>query len=77
MIRAPVFGITRLGLDEHLAVGGVEAARDLARELEVLALVLAHRHLVGLVEQDVGRLEHRVEEQARAHELLLALPTCP
>ena len=60
-----------LGLHEHLAVGRVEAPRDLARELEVLALVLAHRHLVGLVEQDVGGLEHRIEEQARPNELLL------
>jgi hypothetical protein len=45
-----------LRLHEHLAVRRVEPARDLARQLEVLALVLADRHLVGLVEQDVGRL---------------------
>ena len=61
-----------LGLHEHLAVGGVEAPRDLPRELDVLALVLAHRDLVGPVEQDVRRLQHGIEEQARAHELLLA-----
>ena len=71
-MRAPDLGDHVLRLHEHLAVGGVEAPRDLARELDVLALVVAHRHLVGLVEQDVGRLEHRVEEQAGAHELLLA-----
>ena len=61
-----------LGLDQHLPVSGVEAPGDLARELHVLALVVAHRHLVGLVEKDVGGLEHGVQEKARAHQLLLA-----
>ena len=30
--------------------------RDVAGELEVLALVVADRHLVGVVEEDVGGL---------------------
>src|SRR5919108_701225 len=59
-------------LDEHVRIARVEAPRDLTRQLDVLALVFPYRHLVGLVEQDVGGLEHRVEEQAGAHELLLA-----
>ncbi len=72
MIRAPTSGNPVGRLHEHLAVGGVEAPGDLAGQLDVLALVVAHRHLVGAVEQDVGRLQHRVQEQARAHQFLLA-----
>ena len=53
----------RARLGEGLAEAGVEAARDLARQLEVLRLVLADRHLARLVEQDVGRLQHRIGEQ--------------
>ena len=41
----------------------VEPLRQVAGELEVLALVLADRHVVGVVQQDVGRLQHRVGEQ--------------
>ena len=33
------------------------------RQLKVLPLVLADRHLVGLVQQDVGGLQDRVREQ--------------
>ena len=47
-----------------LAVDVVEPLGDVARDLQVLLLVLAHRDDVGVVEQDVGRLEHRVGEQA-------------
>ena len=36
-----------------LAEPGVEALRDVARELEVLALVVADGNDVGLVEEDV------------------------
>ena len=43
-----------LGDDEGLAVTVVEANRDVPGELEVLALVVADRHLVGVVEEDVG-----------------------
>ena len=42
----------------------IEAARDPARELEVLELVLADRHVLGLVEQDVGGLQHGIVEDA-------------
>jgi hypothetical protein len=41
----------------------VEADRDVAGDLDVLALVVADRHLLGVVEQDVGRLQRRVGEQ--------------
>ena len=54
----------RLRHDEGLAVAAVEALGQVAGELEVLALVLADRHLVGVVQQDVGRHEDRVGEQA-------------
>ena len=55
--RWPVPG--RLG-----AVEGVEAAGDLAGELDVGDLVLADGDEVGLVEEDVGGLEERVAEEA-------------
>ena len=44
----------------------VEPLREVAGELEVLALVLADRHEVRAVEQDVGGLEDRVGEQPDA-----------
>ena len=57
----------RLGRDEQLDVEvGVELDRDVARQLDMLLLVLADRHVGRLVEQDVGRLEHRIGEQADA-----------
>src|ERR1700712_3822370 len=61
-----------LGDDEDvLAEARVEALGRVAHELEVLALVLADRHLVGAVGEHVGGLEDRVEEQARGGELAL------
>ena len=64
-----------LGIDaarerERLAVARVEALGDVARELDVLALVDPDRDDVGLVEEDVARLEHRVGEEAGRHEVL-------
>ena len=56
MIRAPASGIDALGHDERLAEARVEALRDVAGELEVLALVVADRDDVGLVEQDVAAI---------------------
>lgn len=49
---------------ERLAEAAVEALREIAGQLDVLALVLADRDLVGLVEQDVRDLEDRVGEEA-------------
>ena len=55
---------------ERLAEARVEALRDVARELDVLPLVVADRDDVGLVEQDVARHQHRVGEEAGGDELL-------
>ena len=41
----------------------VEGADDLAGQLQVGRLVLAHRHVSGVVDGDVGGLEHRVGQQ--------------
>jgi hypothetical protein len=54
----------RVGDAEHLAVGQVELHGDVARHLDVLLLVLADGNQVGVVNHDVGRLEHWVAEQA-------------
>ena len=67
----PDLRVHALGHDEGLAEARVEALGDVARELEVLALVVADRDDVGLVQQDVARHQHRVGEQAGADELLL------
>jgi hypothetical protein len=40
----------------------VEAFGDVAGQLEVLGLVLADGHDLGLVEQDVGGHERRIAE---------------
>ena len=60
------------GTDERVAVAAVEADGDVAGELDVLALVVADGHLVGVVEQDVGRLQRGVGEQSAGDELGLA-----
>ncbi len=52
-----------LGDDEDLPELLVELAGDVAGHLQVLLLVLAHRHQIGEVDQDVGRLQHRIGEQ--------------
>ena len=59
---------------QHLlpaAEAGVEAPRDIAHQLQVLALVLAHGDLVGAVGEHVGSLQHRIAEQRRRDELAL------
>ena len=59
----------RLDADRHaegLAVAVVEALGDVAREFEVLALVVTDRDLLGLVEQDVRRHQDRVGQEADA-----------
>src|SRR6185312_4116137 len=57
---------------ERRPVPVVEPDRQVAAQLQVLALVLADRYLVGLVEQNVGRLQHRVAEQPEARLLRTA-----
>ena len=63
-----------LGDRERLAVALVEALGDVPRELEMLALVVADRNLVGLVEEDVAGHQSRVREHAGADEILLLPP---
>ena len=65
-----------LGHDERLPVALVEPLGDVAGELDVLALVLADRDRVGLVEQDVRRLEDGVAEEARPRRSPAGRP-CP
>ena len=66
----PDRGEGRLRDDERVAEGVVEPDRDVARQLDVLALVVADGDLVGVVEEDVGGHQHRIVEEADAHELL-------
>ncbi len=63
-----------LGHHQHLLAAGearVEAARHVAHQLQVLALVLADGHLAGAVGEHVGGLQHRVEEQPGRDQLAL------
>ena len=56
--------------DERLTEALVEALGDVARQLEVLALVVADRHDVGLIEQDVAGHQDRVVEEPGRDEVL-------
>ncbi len=69
-------GVDRARHDERPAVAGVEAVGHVAGQLDVLGLVVADRHLVGVVEQDVGRHQHRIGEQ-RQPDVLPGWPTSP
>ena len=60
---APDFGDDRLGDDEGFAIPVVETLRYIARQLDVLSLVVADRHFVRAVQQNVARHQHRVVEQ--------------
>ena len=42
----------------------VELLRDVARQFEMLLLVLADRHMGGAIDQDVGRHQHRIVVEA-------------
>ncbi len=66
-----------LGLDQGLAEALVEAPRDLAHELDVLALIVADRDLVRAIGEHVGRLQHGVEEQGGRNKLALLCRPCP
>ncbi len=48
----------------------VEAPADLAGEFDVRHLVLAHRHEVGAVNQDVGGLEQWIAEKTVGRQIL-------
>ena len=77
MIRAPTSGTRYLRHYQRVAEARVEALGNVAHQLDVLALVLADRHLVGAVGEHVGRLQHRVHEQPGRHELALGCRTSP
>ena len=49
---------------EARAVEVVELGGNVARQLDMLELVLANGHVSGPEEQNVGRLQHRIGEQA-------------
>ena len=72
MMRAPNRGNVAFGTVNTVAEVVVEADRDVACELDVLALIVADGNLVGVVEQDVGGHQHRVVEQADRYRLLAA-----
>ena len=67
----PDLGDAQLRHHQRLAEALVEAAGDLAHQLDVLALVVADRHLGGAVGEHVGGHQHRVEEERRRDQLLL------
>ena len=65
-MRAPTSGMRCSGTtstSSPSAEARVEAPRHVAHQLQVLALVLADRHLVGAVGEHVGGLQDRIEEQ--------------
>ncbi len=61
----------RLGDGKDLAVQKIEAAGDLARQLHVGKLIDADRDAVGLVHDDVRRLENRIAEKTERREVFL------
>jgi hypothetical protein len=70
VLRQPGQGLLHQGVEvRRPAVQAVEAPRHLAGELDVRRLILAHRHIVRLVDQDVGRLQQRVAEEAVGREI--------
>jgi hypothetical protein len=54
-----------------LTVIAIEPNREIAGQLQVLLLVFAHRHQVGLIEQNVRRHQDRIIEQPDADVFLL------
>jgi len=68
----PNLGDGCLGNDEGIAIAVVEPDCEVPCELEVLALVVANRYPVGVIEEDVRRHERRVREQTGRDELGIA-----
>ena len=61
---ADVSSTFALGSTNDVAELVVEAAGQVAADFDVLHLVVADRHGVAVVGQDVGRLQHGIREQA-------------
>ena len=60
----------RLVLESWLAaVDVVEAPRELARDFDMRNLVLADRHLVRAIDEDVGAHHHRIAEEAEIRQI--------
>lgn len=57
-------GDIRLRQLEHVAVDAVEPLGDVARQLDVLLLVLAHRNKIRLIQQDIRRHQRGIGKQA-------------
>ncbi len=62
-------GTTASGKDERLAEAVVEPDGDVPGDLDVLALIVADGDLIGVVEEDVRRLQRRVGEQSGGDEV--------
>ena len=55
------------------AVQIMESSHNITGEFQMLSLILSHRHLCSLVEDDIGCHEHRVGKQANADRFTLLL----
>ena len=55
---------------ERVAIQRIKSLRDVARQLQVLRLIVAHRHDGGLVKQNVGGHQHRILQQPVADRFL-------
>ena len=61
----------RLGDRKDVGVEEIETACDLPRQLDMGKLIDAHRNAIGLVHDDVRRLENRVAEETERREIFL------
>ena len=69
MRGAGLYSVLASGKNRSVQV--IEPPGDLARQLQVLGLVVAHGNAVGLDAQDVRGLKHGIGEQARVDVLLV------
>ena len=60
-------GNKRFGQGKGVAVYAVEALGNIAGQLHMLLLILAHRHQIRLIQQNVRRHQHGVGKQARCN----------
>jgi segregation and condensation protein A len=58
--------------DEGVAKAVVEAHRSVARDLDVLSLILTDGYVIGVVQENVGGLEGRVGEKPTTDKILFA-----
>ncbi|MEZ4506014.1 MAG: hypothetical protein R2848_09230 [Thermomicrobiales bacterium] len=63
--------------DECVAISPIEPLRNVASKLDVLALILTHGHQVGVVQDDVGHLQHGIVGAAEADSSRRCRPPCP